>query len=214
MSTLKIKVCGMRDPENIRSIGTLSPDYMGFIFYEQSPRYTGKSFFIPDDLPATVKRVGVFVNESIETMLGISSLYGLQCVQLHGHEPVEKCEQLRSAGLEVIKAFAVDDPFDFSVLKPYQSSVDYFLFDTRGKKYGGNGLPFNWSVLQHYDQQVPFFLSGGLSTRNLEDVFRLTTMNLYALDINSGVEVSPGMKDVREVESFIKQARKKFITNS
>ncbi|MCU0397480.1 MAG: phosphoribosylanthranilate isomerase [Cyclobacteriaceae bacterium] len=213
MNALKVKVCGMRNPDNIREIAALAPDYMGFIFYEGSPRYVGKSFFIPEELPATVKRVGVFVNESTQTILSLASLNRLQAVQLHGNEPVDQCDAIRSAGLEVIKAFAVDDHFTFSDLKPYESSVDYFLFDTRGKFYGGNGLPFNWSILQRYDQQVPFFLSGGLSTKNLEEVFRLTTMNLYALDINSGVEVSPGMKDVHQVDQLIHRTRKGFSTN-
>jgi phosphoribosylanthranilate isomerase len=213
MNTLKVKVCGMRNPDNIREIAALAPDYMGFIFYEGSPRYVGKSFFIPEELPATVKRVGVFVNESTQTILNLASLHTLQSVQLHGNEPVDQCHTLRSAGLEVIKAFAVDDHFTFSDLKPYESSVDYFLFDTRGKFYGGNGLPFNWSILQRYDQQVPFFLSGGLSTQNLEEVFRLTTMNLYALDINSGVEVSPGMKDVHQVDHLIHRTKKGISKN-
>jgi phosphoribosylanthranilate isomerase len=207
MSSLKVKVCGLRDAENIRSVAALEPDYLGFIFYEGSPRYVGKSFFIPDDLPSTVKSVGVFVNESAQSIQRLASLHALHAVQLHGNESVEQCLLLKTSGLEVIKAFAVDNDFDFSSLKPYQGSVDYFLFDTRGKNYGGNGMPFNWELLNRYDLNVPFFLSGGLSNQNMQEVLKLSYKNLVVLDVNSGVETAPGVKDVQQVEQFILYTR-------
>ena len=207
MNQLKVKVCGMRDPENIRTIGGLLPDYMGFIFYKDSPRYVGESFSIPNDLPSTVKRVGVFVNEFTNVILETTSRFKLQAVQLHGQEKADQCRELKDNGLTVIKAFSLHDGFDFENVRTYYSAVDYLLFDTKGKYFGGNGVPFNWSILERYDQCIPFILSGGLSNRNLDEIMELSTMNLHALDVNSGVEMSPGQKDVQLTRQFISKAR-------
>jgi phosphoribosylanthranilate isomerase len=207
MSQLKVKVCGMRDPENIRSIGAFKPDYMGFIFYKDSPRYVGESFAIPDDLGVTVKRVGVFVNESTAVIRDKVSHVKLTAVQLHGHETAGQCRELKYTGLTVIKAFSLHDRFDFETVRPYYSAVDYLLFDAKGKNFGGNGVPFSWTVLEKYDQQIPFFLSGGLSNENLDEVMGLSSMNLHALDINSGVEFGPGIKDEQLTQQFISKMR-------
>ncbi len=190
----------MREAKNIEEIASLYPDYMGFIFYDKSPRYVGEEFVIPKNIPSSVQKVGVFVNEGFETILGRRSSIEFQFVQLHGDESVELCEDLKDAGLKVIKAFSVDDDFDFSVTKKYDSSVDYFLFDTKGKYYGGNAKVFDWKVLKRYNQQVPFFLSGGLSPENIGMVKELNEMNIHALDLNSGVEISPGLKNIDKIK--------------
>ena len=193
----------MRDTENIKQVAALFPDYLGFIFYEQSPRYVGKSFSIPTNLPASISKVGVFVNEKSETIQLLVKRYQLDFVQLHGQELPADCERLKQFGVKIIKAFSVDSNFDFNSTMPYESMVDYFLFDTKGKKYGGNAVAFDWSLLNQYHQRIPFFLSGGLNPENIKTITTLSTMNLHALDINSGVEISPGIKDVVMIQSIL-----------
>jgi phosphoribosylanthranilate isomerase len=195
---IKLKICGMREERNILDVAALSPDYMGFIFYEKSPRFVGHDFKIPDQLGA-VKRVGVFVNESTEVMLEKVRDHQLQFLQLHGREPVEQCQELKRSNVKIIKVFAVDSEMNFSQTKSFHGTCDFFLFDTKGKYYGGNAHTFNWTVLTKYDQKTPFFLSGGINPDNVMNVKKLEGMNLHAIDINSGVEASPGVKDVRQI---------------
>lgn len=190
---IKLKICGMRDTANIKAVAELRPDYMGFIFYEKSPRYVGNEFAILD---LRLNSVGVFVNESTEKILS----KGLKIVQLHGDETPEQCDELRKH-VKVIKAFSIDDDFDFETTKKY--NADYFLFDTKGKYYGGNAKTFNWDKLKEYDQRIPFFLSGGLNADNLKDISILKGMNLHAIDLNSGVEDSPGLKNIEKIKSVM-----------
>lgn len=189
----------MRDETNILEVGTLAPDFMGFIFYEKSPRFVGPSFQVPFGLQA-VSRVGVFVNETTEVMLLKAKDHMFEYLQLHGHETVEQCAELKENKIKIIKAFAVGDEMDFAVTKPYAEVCDYFLFDTKGKNFGGNGRSFNWKVLYHYDQRVPFFLSGGIGPENVNDVKALKSLNLFALDVNSGVEETPGVKNYEKIK--------------
>lgn len=197
----------MRDHDNIANVATFAPDYMGFIFYEKSPRFVGADFRIPASLPSTINRVGVFVDEDPDTVLAKASVIGFDHIQLHGNEPVDQCRKLRSAGLKVIKVFSVDDSFDFAETGRFRNHVDYFLFDTRGKYFGGNAKKFNWEILKLYNQEVPFFLSGGLSTENVGSISMLAEMNLYALDINSGVEEYPGMKSVKKIDQLLSKVK-------
>lgn len=199
---VRLKVCGMRDPQNIVEVGERHPDYMGFIFFRQSPRHVGEEFLIPDGLPRTVQRVGVFVNETTEVMLEKAKKYFLSTLQLHGMETPDQCEALRGEGYKVIKAFSVGNAFDFRKTVPYNDVVDFFMFDTKGAYYGGNAVPFDWQLLKQYDQSVPFFLSGGLSPENVGSIVSLLDMNLYALDVNSGVESAPGMKSLARLDAF------------
>jgi phosphoribosylanthranilate isomerase len=206
-NNLKIKICGMRDPENIREVGALSPDFMGFIFYKPSPRYVGESFELPADLPSSVKRVGVFVNESVERMLEVSRKQGLTYAQLHGEESVDVCRKLRNENLGVIKVFRIGEQFDFATLVHYKPVVNYFMFDTRGKYYGGNAQVFDWRILKQYDQEIPFFLSGGLNPQNIAAISALTSMNLYAIDLNSGVEQEAGIKDIVKIRNVMNEVK-------
>lgn len=201
---IKLKVCGMRQADNILNVGDLLPDYMGFIFYKKSPRYVGDDFKLPENLPLTIKKVGVFVNEKVDNVLHLVNASGIEYVQLHGDETVKECEELKSHNLKIIKVFSVDDEMTFEETKPYIGVVDYFLFDTKGKYYGGNAKRFNWQVLERYHQHVPFFLSGGLNEDNVEEALMLQNMNLHALDINSGVEESPGLKDISKIKAIHK----------
>jgi len=199
---IEMKVCGMRDPDNILEVSQLKPDYMGFIFYDKTPRYVGNDFSIPDDFPSSTKRVGVFVNEERDVILKKVAKYKLDFVQLHGHESVAQCRELKAAGVGVIKVFSVDDKMDFTVTEPYQLVVDYFLFDTKGKLYGGNAQLFDWNVLLRYDQKIPFFLSGGITPENVEGIKDFPSLNIRAIDVNSGVELRPAYKDVEKIRTI------------
>ena len=198
---LKLKICGMRDPENIQEVSDLLPDYMGFIFFKDSPRWVGENFVMPQ-LPKSISTVAVFVDEPVDYMIDIVNRYQFRFVQLHGNESVATCNELKQQGISIIKVFSVHNEFDFSVANPYKPFVDYFLFDTKGKYHGGNAQVFNWKILKNYDQQTPFFLSGGLSIDNLKNLSDLNDMNIYALDLNSGVEMHPGMKSISKVKSI------------
>jgi len=202
---VKLKVCGMRDAENVLGVAALQPDYMGFIFYQKSPRFVGEDFMIPKSFPTDIKKVGVFVNGTPEKMLAIARTLQLDYLQLHGNESVEVCAAVKQAGIGVIKVFSMDDDFDFALTKPYKSVVDFFLFDTKGKYYGGNAQAFDWTVLQRYDQQIPFFLSGGITPDNVTNIAALKNMNLHALDVNSGVEIQPALKSIEKLNTLITQ---------
>ncbi|MFV7235987.1 phosphoribosylanthranilate isomerase [Flavobacterium sp. ZB4R12] len=189
----------MKYPDNILEVGSLLPDYMGFIFWEKSARYFDD--VIPD-LPKSIKKVGVFVNESIPVILEKTAKYDLQAVQLHGHESVEFCQDLKNKmdnSIEIIKVFSVDDTFDFEVLKPFETVCDYFLFDTKGKLPGGNGTTFDWKVLEKYPSSKPFFLSGGIGINEMGAVNEILKTNLpiYAIDVNSKFEIEPGLKNIQ-----------------
>jgi phosphoribosylanthranilate isomerase len=196
---IRIKICGMREKSNILDVARLGPDYMGFIFYRETPRYVGDDFSIPDEFPFTTKRVGVFVNQETDEILDKVMRFRLDFVQLHGTESVSQCQELKNTGVGVIKVFSVDDDMDFRVTHPYSGAVDFFLFDTKGKYFGGNSKTFNWEVLHRYDQEVPFFLSGGINAANAEGIKSLKALNLQAVDLNSGVEIRPALKDVARI---------------
>lgn len=202
MAIISLKICGMRDQQNIREVAGLGPDFMGFIFYRGTPRFVGDDFALPPDLPASIKRVGVFVNETTEQILDKVEAFGLSYVQLHGAEPVAQCRELKTLGVGVVKVFSVDDEMDFGVTKEFATTVDYFLFDTKGKLYGGNARRFNWDVLARYDQHTPFFLSGGITPDHIGEIRKLKDLNLAAIDVNSGAEIQPGLKDLNKIKAI------------
>jgi phosphoribosylanthranilate isomerase len=191
----------MREPKNILDVAALSPDFMGFIFYEASKRFVGTNFSVPLNFPVHIKRVGVFVNERVENILINVSKHELDFVQLHGNESSVFCNALREK-VKVIKVFRVDESFDFSSTKEFSSSADFFLFDTKGENYGGTGQTFDWNLLTKYDQQIPFFLSGGLSVDSIQRIKEFEGLNLYGLDFNSRVESEPGIKDINILNSI------------
>jgi phosphoribosylanthranilate isomerase len=133
-------------------------------------------------------------------MMRLARQHNLTRLQLHGNETPEQCGALREKGYVIIKVFSVFGDFDFATTKPYQSVADYFLFDTKGKHYGGNAIAFDWEILKRYDQKIPFFLSGGITPENVHGIRDLGNMNLHAIDVNSGVEAAPGMKDMDKLE--------------
>ena len=201
---VRTKICGMKFPENILEVGALLPDYMGFIFWEKSSRYFDGEIPI---LPKSIKKVGVFVDESFEIVVSKIEKYKLDCVQLHGNESVEFCESLKKKlpkGIDVIKVFSILDTFDFEILKPFEPVCDYFLFDTKGKLPGGNGTTFDWKVLEKYPSQKPFFLSGGIGLDEIDLVKQIlkTDLPIYAIDVNSKFEIEAGLKNKEELDRF------------
>ena len=198
---MKLKVCGMRSPDNIAHLSVLAPDYMGFIFWAPSKRFVSES---TPFLPESIKKTGVFVDASVDYIQSSISAHQLQAVQLHGEETPGYCQLVQGVGVEVIKAFSVKDAFDFSMLEAYENSCDFFLFDTKGALPGGNGYTFDWSLLKEYPSQKPFFLSGGIGLENTQEIKELlnTDLPLHAIDVNSKFEVAPGLKKIEELTQF------------
>lgn len=206
MKASKLKVCGMKFAANIASVASLQPDYLGFIFYDKSPRFISDvSAELIKYIPSEIKTVGVFVNEDLEIVKKKVNLYQLKAVQLHGDESPAFCSALNDAfnSLEVIKAFGVDEDFDFAVLDNYAAVVDYFLFDTKTKAHGGSGKTFDWKILNGYKLDKPYFLSGGIDLEHAAAIAGIEDSRLYAVDINSRFEVEPGVKDAEKIRVFI-----------
>ena len=201
---MKVKVCGMRDAENIREVEALGIDMMGFIFYPKSSRYVSER---PEYLPTKCKRVGVFVDEDIEKIKKIADDYALDFIQLHGHESPEQIShlncQLSTVNCQLIKAFNIATKEDLDATAPYAGLVDYFLFDTKGKNVGGNGEKFDWSILDAYNGDTPFLLSGGIGPDDAERIIDYHHPKCIGIDLNSRFEIEPGIKDILELKTFL-----------
>ncbi|CAM3456869.1 phosphoribosylanthranilate isomerase [Flavobacterium chungbukense] len=207
---MKLKICGMKYPENILEVGSLLPDYMGFIFWEKSARYFDGT--IPE-LIKTIKKTGVFVNETVENIAAKINKYDLQAVQLHGKESVDFCASLKEkidSKIEIIKVFSVGEDFDFESLKPFEAVCDYFLFDTKGKLPGGNGTTFDWKILENYKSEKPFFLSGGIGIEEIPAIKNLK-LPIYAIDVNSKFEIEPGLKNKNLLRKFQKTLKPEIL---
>ena len=198
---MKLKVCGMRAPENIKALSALTPDYMGFIFWAPSSRYVETT---TPELPSAIKKTGVFVDASVDYIQSMVLQHNLQAVQIHGEETPQYCALVQDLGVEVIKAFSIKDSFDFSQLDPYETSSDFFLFDTKGELPGGNGYGFDWSLLTNYPSQKPFFLSGGIGLEHTPQIKALlnTDLPLHAIDVNSKFELAPALKNINALTQF------------
>lgn len=175
LNNLKIKVCGMREKENISQLCKLHPDYIGFIFYSKSKRYVGKKIDnkILKSIPENIKKVGVFVNEDFSELEQIIELNKLNAVQLHGDETPEYCEKAKQKNVIVIKAFRVGAGFNFNAINEYKKYCDFFLFDTMTESFGGSGKKFNWDILKNFDNEKPIFLSGGISLNDAQELINL-----------------------------------------
>jgi phosphoribosylanthranilate isomerase len=204
---VKIKVCGLKHPENIKAVAALGPDYMGFICYDLSPRFINEMPAEPlQTIESEIYKTGVFVNEGEETINNLIDEFGFNTIQLHGDESPDFTSSFRTK-VKVIKAFGIDDSFNFDYLEPYADSVDYFMFDTKTSAYGGSGKTFNWEILDKYTLNKPFFLSGGISLDNLEQIKTIKHPQFYAVDLNSKFETEPGLKDVQKLEQAFKILR-------
>ena len=231
-----IKVCGMREPENIRAVSALGIDMMGFIFWKRSPRFvqmiSSQAGIIPDyslerlnkgrgkveestSVIEQPKRVGVFVDDMPQSIVTRVFNYGLDFVQLHGEESRVMIENLRrtlepdiKSGVKIIKALSIEKPEDVSRYKEYEGVVDMFLFDTKCKTVGGSGEQFDWNVLDQYDGETPFLLSGGIGPDDVERVKSFKHPRFAGIDLNSRFEIEPGLKDVEALRQFINAIRK------
>ena len=206
---LVIKVCGMREAANIREIEALGIEWLGLIFWPKSSRYVSER---PDYLPRNVKRVGVFVDEAPEKIVSISRLYGLDYIQLHGHESISDINRLRQVIADqgsdtippqLIKAFSIATDRDLEQTKAYVGHVDYFLFDTKGPSVGGNGIQFDWEVLNAYHGHTPFLLSGGIGPDDAARIQAFHHPQCIGIDLNSRFEISSGLKDINKLKTFI-----------
>jgi phosphoribosylanthranilate isomerase len=201
----RVKVCGLKDARNAKQVADAGADYAGFIFYPLSKRFVGE---IPQDdlfmnIPAHVRKVGVFVNEKKEKIIEIVRKYRLDLVQLHGAETAVFCNELKLKGISVMKAFGIGEDFDFSRLTDYKETCDFFLFDTQTMLHGGSGIKFRWERLEEYKLNVPFFLGGGIGPLDVQKVRNIQHPGFFAADINSRFETAPGMKDIDIVKTFI-----------
>lgn len=217
-----IKVCGMRDPENIRQVAGTGIDWMGFIFYARSARSIDSRQWTVDSLKKTdspsnyhlstvnrqLKRVGVFVNATPEYMIETANLYKLDYLQLHGNESPDTCYALQKRGYAIIKAFSIASADDLTSTTEYEGRTDYFLFDTKCNSYGGSGKQFDWSVLASYKGNTPFLLSGGIAPDSVDAVRNFRHPQLAGIDLNSGFETEPGMKDAEKIKTFIDKIKK------
>ena len=201
---MKLKVCGMREKNNIISLTDLKPNYIGFIFWISSTRYVDQS---TPSLPEAIKKTGVFVDATIEFIQSTVQNHQLKAVQLHGEETPDYCSIIQKFGVEVIKSFSIKDQFDYNKINIYEDYCDYYLFDTKGKLPGGNGYAFDWTLLNAYPSEKPFFLSGGIGPNELIKIKDLinTSLPLYAIDVNSKFEYSPGLKNIDLIRQFKKQ---------
>lgn len=198
-----IKVCGMRDADNIRAVEQLNIDFMGFIFWPKSSRFVSER---PAYLPTNCKRVGVFVNETIEQVSHIADEYSLDYIQLHGNESPAYIQELKAKSQKprsIIKAFNIAAPTDFEQTKAYEGIADLFLFDTKGKSVGGNGEKFDWDVLKSYKGETPFLLSGGIGPDDASCIKTFHHPQCIGIDLNSRFETAPGLKDINKLKTFI-----------
>ena len=193
----------MKYADNINQVAALQPDYIGFIFYQKSKRYFEGE--IPS-IPKSIQKVGVFVDASVDFVKDKIKRYQLDVIQLHGNESPEFCKQFYNKGVKVIKVFSVGNTFNFEVLKPFESVVDYFLFDTKGAQKGGNGVSFDWTLLAQYPSEKPYFLSGGIGLESVNSLkeFKQSKLakNCFALDVNSRFEDYAGMKNTDKLKEF------------
>lgn len=198
-----VKVCGMRDSENIRAIEQTKADLMGFIFLPKSPRFVAS---LPEYMPKKQKRVGIFVNASLEQILAKAQKFSLEYIQLHGDEPPAFCSELKNRGLKVIRAQRIANTDDIIRAESY-NMADLMIFDTKTELYGGSGKKFNWQLLENYKGCVPFLLSGGIRSDTFEEIKAFFHPQFAGIDLNSGFEISPALKDVGKLNNFIEKIK-------
>lgn len=208
MRKLLVKVCGMRDVDNIRQISKCMPDYLGFIFAPESPRYVGAALnrYVLDALPRSIETVGVFRNATTTDVANVVEEFSFSCVQLHGDEDLEYIAELRSKvpKVKILKAISVSSPDDISSLPESGGLVDFYLLDG---KQAGSGQGFTWSWLLHYQLSTPFFVAGGVGPHNVSELktFAASERRLVGVDLNSKVEDAPGLKNETKVRQVIER---------
>ncbi|HPW88627.1 MAG TPA: phosphoribosylanthranilate isomerase [Kaistella chaponensis] len=210
-SPIKLKVCGLTKLDQIVELVQMNIDFLGFIFYEKSPRYVLNALTL-NEIKSIQHRgkVGVFVNENIPTILEISEKAGLNYIQLHGDETdffISELKEKLNQEIKIIKVFRIpiviprneESQRFFTSLLAVQNDIDYVLFDTDSKSFGGTGKTFDWQILNELEINIPYFLSGGISEENIENIKQLE-LQPFALDINSKVEIEPGNKNINKIK--------------
>lgn len=192
----------MKYTTNREAVEKLPVDWLGFIFYAPSKRFVGtdpERFLFDSEKP----KVAVFVDENAFEILALAKNFGFQMVQLHGKENPKTCLMLKNQGLKIIKAFSVDENFDFAQTKPFEGAAHYFLFDTKTAQHGGSGQKFDWKLLDKYSGHTPFLLSGGIGPDDAEEILKINHPRLTGIDLNSGFEDHPGMKNIEKLQKFL-----------
>ena len=213
---MKLKVCGLTKLDQIQELISLNVDFLGFIFYEKSPRFVLNHLSLEGISAINHQgKVGVFVNETIEKIVEISEKSNLNFIQLHGDEDEEFVKKLRlslSKNIKIIKVIRIGNDFEkfkneISKISNLKSQISNLLFDTDSKAFGGTGKTFDWQILNEIEIPIPYFLSGGIS---LENIHQLSTINHQplALDINSKFETEPGSKDLEKIKNFTQIVKK------
>ena len=192
----------MKFTGNREQVEQLPVDLLGYIFHPASPRYVGET---PEAglFNSQKPKVGVFVNENAFEILGLSKNLGFEWVQLHGNENPKTCRMLKNQGLKIIKVFKIDESFDFTTTLPFEKVSTCFLFDTKTKLHGGSGKKFNWQILDKYTGHIPFFLSGGIGAEDVKSIREFNHAKLTGIDLNSGFEDGPGLKNIEKLKEFI-----------
>ncbi len=216
---MKVKVCGLRRPDDIAALAKTGVDYLGLIFYPHSPRYAPSKALITwiataSEVLKQTSLAGVFVNAEIEEILNAVHDYCLDVVQLHGDESPDYCRELHAfrslsylRHLRLVKAFRVDAQFDFAKVAAFAPFCEMALFDTRANQYGGTGQSFDWALLERYRGPLPFWLSGGIGPEHVQAVKQLRHPWLWGIDLNSRFEIAPGEKDTMLIEHFLNNLR-------
>ena len=207
-----IKICGMREPDNIRTVAQTGIDWMGMIFWPRSSRYVS-DLTVADAIPKGIVRVGVFVDQPINLIADIALRCRLNIIQLHGNESIEiirKTKQRLGNGVKLMKAISVSSADDIKKAADYAEAVDYLLFDTKCQTVGGSGCQFDWSVLSQYRGSTPFLLSGGIGSDDVEAVSQFRHPKMTGIDLNSKFDVAAAHKDAEKLSSFINEVKVKF----
>lgn len=208
-----IKVCGMRDAQNIRDVEALGVDILGFIFWPGSKRYVSAR---PDYLPVNAQRAGVFVNASPDEVVQKVKEYGLHYVQLHGDEDlsyVTNLQKLLSASVDnmprIVRAIQVASRSKVLKAMMWDGFVDGILFEAPTTGYGGSGISFDWSLLSSYRGNTPFFITGGIGPQSLEALLEFEHPQWIGVDLNSRFESSPAFKNIALLRPFVEALKNK-----
>ena len=206
-----IKVCGMREPENIRAVEALGVEWIGLIFFPPSPRNVVS---LPDSLSKQSQRVGVFVDAGVEDIIQKVNVFHLDMIQLHGQESPHFCHVLKQripAHLKIIKMIPIANEDDILLTHSYSNDIDYYLFEskvpTQGNAYGGSGQKFDWNILKLYQGNIPFLITGGIDENDEERIAQFHHPQFVGIDLNSRFEFSPAIKDISKLHSFIAKVR-------
>ena len=193
----------MRDGINIHDVENIGIELMGFIFYDKSPRFVSQ---MPSYLPEQCPRVGVFVNSSMSSIMSKVIEYRLDYIQLHGDEDVDYCKELKNrlpSEVKIIKSISVSNEYDVIQSKEYDQCADLLLFENKCAGYGGSGMKFKWNHLSSYNGSIPFILSGGIGPDDVNSILEISHSSFWGIDLNSRFELSPGIKDIDLLRTFI-----------